>query len=220
MWHLKIKYRHSDCIYAPKLKELKLKGFFYFLNEYSKNTYTYTSAMIYLWGNEKNIRKYTNYLKNHPKVVNSSIQKNVIFVLAKHSKELEVYKVGYNPIIIYPAPSYLSDDGFEIIDMASWNRKDLEESIKALKRNRTTTYLEILKFSKLKTEDIFVSKLMPDIAPKQKEALENAISNGYYSFPRKINLDTLAKISKVSKATFRENLRKAEIKMLSILVPH
>ena len=144
----------------------------------------------------------------------------MLFVQARHKKELEVYKAAYNPVIINPAPAYLSDDSYEIIEYASWNRKDLEDLLDSLKRNKTTTYIEILKFAKLKTDEIFVSRIMPDISEKQKQALELAIKEGYYSFPRKINLDKLAKISKITKATFRENLRKAEIKMLSILVAH
>ena len=218
MWHLKIKYRHSDCIYSPKLQEYNVNGFFYFLGNYEKNGYTYTSALITLNGDEKNVKRYFDYLKNHKKVVTCEIYDRAIFVLAKHKSDLEVYKVGYNPVYIYPAPSYLSEDGYEIMDMASWNRKDLEDAVKSLKKNKTTTYFEILSFTRLKMKDVFVSRLLPDIAPKQEEALRLALSEGYYSFPRKINLDKLAKFSKVSKATFRENLRKAEIKTLSILV--
>jgi predicted DNA binding protein len=53
---------------------------------------------------------------------------------------------------------------------------------------------------------------------KQKQAMNLAIKNGYYNYPRKTNLDNLAKIAKVSKQTFQENLRKAENKLIPSLI--
>ena len=35
MWYLKYKYKHSDCIYAEKLKVLNLNGYFYYIGEYA-----------------------------------------------------------------------------------------------------------------------------------------------------------------------------------------
>ena len=69
MWYLKFRYKHSDCIYAQKLKELKLSVFFYYIGHYIKNNYVYTSAIQHLIGKEKNIKKYINYLKKHKKIV-------------------------------------------------------------------------------------------------------------------------------------------------------
>ena len=214
MWYLKYKYKHSDCIYVDKLKELNLNGYFYYLGEYVKGRYVYTSAMIQLIGEEKAIKKYIRYLKNHKDIIRFEVYENILFILAKHKKELSLYEAVYSPILIYPAPAYLNKEGFEVIEVASWDRKAIEILIKSIEKNKTTTYFEILQFRQRKLDDIYVSKLLPKLAEKQKQAITLAFKNGYYNFPRKINLDKLAEASKVSKQTFRENLRKAEAKII------
>ncbi|MDD5192594.1 MAG: hypothetical protein PHX96_05635, partial [Candidatus Nanoarchaeia archaeon] len=114
MWYLKYKYKHSDCIYSPKLQELNLNGYFYYIGEYSKENYTYASAVIQLVGDEKAIKKYIKYLKHHKNIRKIEVYDNIVFVLAKHKKEIILYESAYNPILIYPAPAYLSKEGFEI----------------------------------------------------------------------------------------------------------
>jgi predicted DNA binding protein len=52
--------------------------------------------------------------------------------------------------------------------------------------------------------------LHPELTDKQKTAIELAIKNGYYEYPRKIELKKLAKIMKVSYSTYQAHLRKAE----------
>ncbi|VVB60456.1 HTH DNA binding domain protein [uncultured archaeon] len=218
MWYLKCKYKHSDCIYAPMLEKLNLSGFFHNIGYYFKGNYVYTSAILQLSGDEKSIKKYIQYIKTHAKVAKMEVYGNVIFVLARHKKELELYSAAYNPALIHPAPAYLSKDGFEIVEVASWDRKILADLIRSLKKNKTTTYLEVLKFVSKKMDDIYVSKLLPDLPQKQDEAVRLAFRNGYYLFPRKTNLDKLAKMANVSKPTFRENLRKAEAKLMPKLI--
>jgi len=218
MWYLKFKYKHSDCIYAPKLEELGLSIYFYYMGNYVKENYVYTSAIQHLIGREKDIKAYITYMKTHPKIVNIEVYGNVIFTLAKHKKELRVYGAVYNPIFIYPAPAYLSKEGFEIIEIACWKREPLQELIDSLEKNKTTIHFEVLKFVEKKIDDLYVSRLLPKLSPKQKEAVELSFKHGYYKFPRNISLDDLSKMANVSKQTFRENLRKAEAKLIPKLL--
>ena len=43
---------------------------------------------------------------------------------------------AYNPSLIYVAPAYLSREGFEIVEVASWERKTLEKFMKSLEKNK------------------------------------------------------------------------------------
>ncbi len=219
MWYLKFKCRHTDCIYAPKLQELGLAVFFYHLGYYAKGNHVYTSAIQHLVGKTESIRKYVRYMRNHKRIVRVEDYGNVIFTLAKHGRELEVYMDAYSPILIHPSPAYLSRDGFEIVEVACWDRKPLEELIRAIEENKTTTHFEILKFVDRKMDDVYVSRLLPQLSPKQEEAIKLAFGQGYYKFPRRTTLGKLAKIAGVSKPTFRENLRRAESKIIPNLVP-
>jgi len=218
MWYLKFKCKHSDCIYSPKLQELKLNVFFHHLGHFVKENYVYTSAIQHLIGKESSIKKYISYMKNHEKIVNIEVYENVLFTLAKHRKDLEAYAAAYNTAFIYPAPSYLDKNGFEVVEIACWQRKFLQELINTLKRNNTTTYFEILKFANKKMNDIYVSRLLPNLPAKQDEAIKLAFRYGYYKFPKETNLDKLANMAKVSKPTFRESLKKAEAKLIPRLI--
>ena len=216
MWYLKIKYKHSDCIVASKLQELGINIFHYYLGSYTKGAYVYVSAMEKVIGKEKNIKEYIKYLETHKEVSKVEAHGDILFSTIKHKKDLKLYESLYNPQLLYPHPAYLDKEGFEIIEIASWNRQSLQDLIKTLENNQTTTHFEILKFINRKVEDIYVSRLLPSLPEKQKQAITLAFKSGYYDFPRKLSLDELAKITKVSKPTFRENLRKAEAK----LIPH
>jgi len=218
MWYFKFKYKHSDCFSAPKLEELKLNVSHYYFGNYTKGKWVYTSAIQHLKGEGKNIKKYIKYLKNHKNLVKIEVYGDIIFIQIKHKKDLTVYRAIYDPIFIYPAPAYLSKDGFEIIEVACWDKRPIMELISSLEQNKTTEHFEILSLVEKKTDDIYVARLLPPLPRKQKEAIKLAFQSGYYNFPRKIDLNELAKIAKVSKPTFRENLRKAEAKLIPKLI--
>ena len=62
--------------------------------------------------------------------------------------------------------------------------------------------------------EIYFTKIIPKIPEKQKLAFQTAVQNGYYGFPRKLDLSKLGKIMKITAQTFHEHLRKAEEKLL------
>ncbi|MEK6847013.1 MAG: helix-turn-helix domain-containing protein [Nanoarchaeota archaeon] len=66
--------------------------------------------------------------------------------------------------------------------------------------------------------DIYYTKLLPDLSPKQKEALTLALEEGYYSWPKRTDLHQLARKMNTSVSTFREHLRKAEVKLMPDLI--
>jgi len=59
--------------------------------------------------------------------------------------------------------------------------------------------------------------LSPDLTQHQRDSLELAIEEGYYQFPKKTDLNKLAKIAKLSKSAFSEHLKRAEMKVLGEL---
>ena len=53
---------------------------------------------------------------------------------------------------------------------------------------------------------------------KQRRALELALEFGYYNYPRNISVDNLSKKAKMPRTTFQEHLRKAESKLMGLLI--
>jgi hypothetical protein len=67
---------------------------------------------------------------------------------------------------------------------------------------------------------ISMSQLFNPLTGKQMEYLLNAISAGYFSIPRKIDLEELATHMGISKSTLQEHVSKATTKVMSFLEPY
>jgi len=217
MWYLKIRYKHDDCLFTDKIHALKLSLFHYYLGAHVKGKFVYVTGFQKLEGDEKNIEKYVSYLKKSKNVEKIEVYDRSVLVLVRNERDARSYEWLYNPMFTYPAPATVDKAGFEIVQVAYWEKKPLQDLIAALKKDKATTHLEILSFVEKKLDDLYVSRLLPKLAAKQRRAIQLAFEHGYYSFPRKIGLVQLAKLARVSKPTFRENLRRAEAKLLPFL---
>jgi len=61
---------------------------------------------------------------------------------------------------------------------------------------------------------------LPDLSPRQHEALRAAVEAGYYEIPRATTTGELAERLDVDRRTYEEHLRRAEKKLLPALVDH
>lgn len=216
MWHLKFKAKHSDCIYAPKIIELKINTFFYPLGSYFEGKYILSPMMQIVVGNEKQIKNYEKYLKKHKLIVKIERVGRVIFTLAKHERSQREYSALYDPRLFYPIPGHYDSKGYEIWEIVSWDKKVLLKVIDLIKNAKSTEYFELLKLEQETIKDIYLPKLMPKLSKRQQEVFNLAIKEGYYQIPRKINLDKMAKMLKISTPTLQEHLRKAESKIIPL----
>lgn len=67
---------------------------------------------------------------------------------------------------------------------------------------------------------VWVNSMFSDLTEKQKNALLKAQQYGYYTSPRNITTDSIAKSMGISRSTFEEHLRKAENKIISTIIPY
>ena len=156
-------------------------------------------------------------MKKNERVVRIEVSKG-IFTLVRESLSKKTYQTIYNPKLIYVSPGHNTADGYESWEIACWERKPLEDLIKAMEEAKTTLYFEVLRFEEKELDDVYVMGLFPQMPKKQREAMELAYASGYYRFPKETNLDKLAKMSRVSKQTFQENLKKAESRLMPLLL--
>jgi len=126
-------------------------------------------------------------------------------------KEPIYTKALYNSKIIHITPALISNEGYEIVNIGSFDKKDLDKFIDIVERKLDG---ELLSINNKKIKSVSVMKVHPDLTDKQKKAMELALKNGYYHSPRKISLQELAKISGLSFSTFQVHLRKAEEKLI------
>ncbi|WP_129115986.1 helix-turn-helix domain-containing protein [Halegenticoccus tardaugens] len=124
---------------------------------------------------------------------------------------------GYLPI----GPTELVD-GRECFDLLLNDRSELSRAIDLLDEFGDVTVERI-------TED-FRREVMPSraewqellssIPPRQREFLNVAAERGYFEIPRQVTLEDLADEMDITKTTASNHLRKAERKLIQVLLPY
>ena len=212
MWLAKFKIWHKNCLLRPKCIKHKITDLVYLINSWKeKNKFYYTELHI-LQGTEENKKKFVKDLKKEKSIKKLEQKDNYIFTLNEEPLEKQYYTPVFDPKIIHVRPVAQRSDGYEDWEIASWDRDAL------MKITEVPVFeVEIKSIKETKLSDIFFPHIFPKLSPKQKYAIELAVKNNYYGYPRRIDLEKLAKIAKVKRQTFQENLRRAEKKLIPFL---
>lgn len=171
-----------------------------------KNLYLITAGFAF--GEDRNINAAFRDLKRNKDVVN--IEKAGNFVISVTKQPLFTEPV-YDPKIIRPKPVIIHREGYHIWDLASFDRPALEKVLEFAEK-----YLagKVIKFREEKITNISFTRVLPELTENQKRALEIAINNGYYDYPKNIKMEKLAGMMGISYSTFQAHLKKAEGKII------
>lgn len=208
MWIAKIKYKHK-CILGDRCKKFNVSLQSVAFSVFKEGNRTITSSMHYVSGDEINIDKFIKDLKKDPNVIKIERKGNMFLLLEKAKQKAVKY---FNPKIMFVKPVLIDKDGYEYWEISSWEKKIVADFVNNIKKD--VKDFKLLKFINTKIDNVFFPKLMPDLTSKQKQAIELAIENGYYFTPKKTSLRKLAKLMRVSLATYQQHLRIAEEKLL------
>jgi predicted DNA binding protein len=94
-----------------------------------------------------------------------------------------------------------------------------------IKKEHPKTRVKVLKLAPLKKIDnpyplyLPLDSLKRIITHRQLEALTVALNRGYYEIPRMAFLETLAKEMSIKRRTYEDHLRKAEKKIMDLIIP-
>jgi len=217
MWITKLKLKHEDSPIVNRCVKFNIIVLSYPSSWYGKNGKKFATTTCFFQSNdESQKKKFIEDLKSDRRISRIEVSGDVFTYEINLGKEGEHVMLYHNKNIIFVKPTINHFDGYEYWEVASWKREELENFIKALKGHMDTC--EILKIENSPLTDVYFPNVMPKLSSHQKTALEIAYRNGYYSYPRKINLEQLAKIAKVGVSTFQEHLRKAELKLLPVII--
>ena len=208
MWVLKLKLDSSKQLLGRLAIKHKVSMTGYPLSYYKDKNHLYLIAAGFIFGEEKNKKALFREIKKSPEVI--KFEKTNDFIINITKQPLFTEPV-YNPEIIRPNPVIINKTGYHIWDLASFNRKALENVLEFAEK-----YLgaQVLKFREEKISNINFTKLLPELTINQKKAMELALNNGYYEYPKKINMESLAKKQGISYSTYQAHLKKAESKIL------
>lgn len=213
MWLCKFRLRDSSCPFSSRTQQFHLYCYQYPLRAYKKeNKWFYVSSNI-LFGEEKNKQDFIDDIKKDKRIIDIKVDGNFLITTVSGRYE-EWIKDFYNQSLIFAKPVINAPDGNECWEICSFDREVLT-NIFSIAREKVGAVL--LNMKEMKPVSLFVPKIMPELTDQQRKAFEIAMKQGYYSFPRKINLDELSRFMNLSRPTYQEHLRKAEIKLIEFM---
>ncbi len=208
MWVAKFKIDGSKALIGniAKKHKISLSGYPFSSHETEKGLYV--NFVAFLFGEEKNKKSFITELKKHPRTIQIEREKDFMIL---QLKEYLIHKSVYHHKIVHIEPIIIEEDGTEFWTLGSWNKKVLTDFIDVTEK---IPGAEILKIFQKKITNFSILSIQPELTDKQKNAMELAIKNNYYKYPRKITIKDLAKIQGIAFSTFHAHLRKAEQKLL------
>lgn len=211
MWILKLKIKH-DCTIGNKCEKFGVISYSIPLGNWVENGVNYTSERHTLGGDSKKIKSFVRDLKKDNRLTNLEVDNNTLFFIGKNKGE-KIPSSFYNQKMFFTKPVFVDKEGFEFWEVASWNRRILEEFLDKLEKQKDI-HTEMLSFKNTKLNDVYFPAVMPQLTEKQKRAFELAVEQGYYDIPKRTELKKLAKLLGISLATYQEHLKRAEAKII------
>ena len=208
MWVAKILLKH-DCIIGNRCEKFNVILQSYDLNEEIKKEKVLTSSLHQMIGDKKDIDKFVKDLRKDKRIEYIEVNKNTLFLIesAKHKPVSQFSKK-----LFFVKPVIIDEKGYEHWEIASHKKEELIKFI-----NKVEPFCDEFKLESIKPtdlQDIYFPKVLPKLTELQKRALELAIRKGYYEAPKKTSLRDLAKLMKISLATYQKHLQKAESKVI------
>ena len=210
MWVSRIKIKH-DCTIGNRCEKFKCISYSLPLSNWAERGFYFTSERHTIEGDPNNVKAFFKDIKKDKRIFHIEASGNTIFIIGKDKNRIP--SSFYNQKLFFTQPVFVDKQGFEYWEVASHNREEVSKFLIEMEKQKYK-HLEILFFKNIRLDNIHFPSIAPELTKKQKIAFNLALENGYYTFPRKIGLEQLAKIMKVSVSTFQEHLRKAEEKII------
>ena len=211
MWTAKIKFSGKGTLIGDKTPRYNINLFAFPLSYYYEKNWIIVQITGTIFGKKEDKKRFIRELKKEARVINFELN-NDFFIGT--IKEPTYTKCIYNKDIIHLAPALISEKGYEIITIGSFQKEPLTKIMNLFKEKYNGRLISI---QQKKVKSISIIKIHPELTEKQKEAMALAIKEGYYHSPRKISVQQLAKLTNLSFSTYQVHLRKAEEKLIPYL---
>ncbi len=213
MWVAKLRVFNEKNIFIQLTRKYNITLTGYPLSYFKEKDRLLLFVAGNVFGEDKNKEKALEALKKDERIREIETKKDFLIGLIEQPLFTEPF---YDPEIIHVKPVFVSSEGYQDWEIASWNREKLSKVIEVSKKIQG----KLLKLRQEKISNISIRSIFPELTSKQKKAFELALKNGYYEFPRKTELKELAKEFGVSISTYQAHLRKAERKIMEFSVSY
>jgi predicted DNA binding protein len=172
----------------------------------------YLSVIRVSGENKKQLMEFFSALKKHSAIIDIELL-NIQTTEALALLKIKVPSSSYDEIItsggiLYKPPEM--SGGLDVHSVITTDFKSLKGVLKELDEIGDLKITRIGEIAPEMEKDF--------LTEKQTTALRFAVTEKYYSWPREVTLDNLAKKNKMKRRAFQEHLRKAESKLLPLLL--
>ncbi|MBI2445305.1 helix-turn-helix domain-containing protein [Candidatus Micrarchaeota archaeon] len=216
MWVAEFRVWHESSHVLKLTSELDVTVLSVYLSLYKKGRSTFINKVFSVSGPDA-----PEYIRRMCEKTSASISRYVVHHVEDNyvffSIPLDPDTISYHAWVLddrtFFIRPFVLKGGYEYWTVASWDKKALTGLFKRAKAASESAKIELLSL-KQSAVDLFVPDALQRLGHVQANVLQNAITQGYYGYPRKVSLKQLAKNVGLSPATIREHLRKAEAKIL------
>ncbi|HLC47778.1 MAG TPA: helix-turn-helix domain-containing protein [Candidatus Norongarragalinales archaeon] len=211
MWVAEFKLKREKSVLIAATAKYNVNIASYYLNVYSHKGRAFVNKVSLVQGPDK--AQYIKLLVSHMAEKVRTVEGNQVFYQHEGMDAFNAQVMNSEVIFLRPI---IGKGGFEYWTIASWSKSNLHELERKIARMKGVK-IWLLSLHE-EPVDIFLPNVFEHLSKKQREAIEKAASLGYYEFPRKISAQDIAKKEGVDESTFREHLRKAEMKIIKAAV--
>ena len=220
LWTAKLRGYDEGNILAARARKYSLTIHYYPINFYQKKSVFYFIASGVIKGNPLHIERCFAELKaltrptNDRYIVKLEHSRETFLSITAHRSSAEVrtmVRYFYNPGLIHRKPAIIYPNGQEEWEVCAFDKSDLD---RVLRIGERLYKLELISLRRATVAGVQVMAAAPRLSMRQKQALELALNQGYYSYPRRVELAQLAQSSGIAPSTFHAHLRKAENKVM------
>ncbi|MBI5036089.1 helix-turn-helix domain-containing protein [Candidatus Micrarchaeota archaeon] len=211
MWVARLKVWHANSYVVEKSKKLEGGYLNYYLNSFEKDGKTYLSRVAMFFG--KDADKFIDVIRSDPRLTVDEIDGRQVFFTMPVTNVFHTLIMKRGVFFVKPV---IAEKGVEHWTVGAHRKEDLKKLYERINSLKPKAWAEWVSLKKERL-DLFTPNAVERLSEKQKWAFEQAVKNGYYTYPRKISLQDLAKQLKVPNTTMRIHLRKAEAKLLPVL---
>jgi predicted DNA binding protein len=208
MWVAKVRLSGETGKIGSRTKKFNISVSGFPVSFYREKDGIYVYMVGFLFGEQKNKERFIRDIKKDKGVLHFENKDD--FLIAQVIEPLKLAPM-YDPRIVNLEPVFIDEKGYNHWTIGSWDKTDLMNFLKVVEREYRG---ELISVNQRKITNFTILSMQPELTPKQKKAMELAIKENYYSYPRKVELRYLARIMKISYSTFQAHLRKAEQKLI------
>ena len=131
MWVLKVKIKH-DCTIGARCEKFECMSYSLSLSVWHDKKYEYTSQKHQISGPPQRVQAFLLDLKNDPRISNLKTKNSKVYFIEKRFQK-ESPSIFYNPNLFFRKPVFVDVYGFETWELASREKKYLEDFLKGVK---------------------------------------------------------------------------------------